>query len=301
MDFDAYRRAYFVDPPPEPRFRFSNSLGATLYYQDWATALAFYEAVLGPPVYVEGADTRGWPIGTGWLTLLRGSQGNPRNVEVTLELDTVAEAEALQRAFIAAGARGPSPSDQLMYRPVRSCPVVDPFGLEIMIISPLEAEGVPRTTRSPEQPSSPDDRLRALYDSLLDRWNERDAQGFAGLFAPEGSTVGFDGSQMNGRQEIAAELERIFADHQTAKYVARVREVRLLTIDVALLRAVVGMVPPGQSDINPAANAVQSLVAARHGGEWRIALFHNTPAAYHGRPDLSQQLTDELRQALRSP
>ena len=25
----------------------------------------------------------------------------------------------------------------LMYRPVRSCPVVDPFGLEIMVIAPL--------------------------------------------------------------------------------------------------------------------------------------------------------------------
>lgn len=137
MDFDRYHKAYFVHPPPEPRFRFRGSFGATLYFQDFGAALAFYERVLGPPSYVEGEGTRGWRIGSGWLTLLAGRSGNPRNVEITLELETAAEAEALQRAFLAAGAQGRAPSDALMYRPVRACPVVDPFGLEIMIVGPL--------------------------------------------------------------------------------------------------------------------------------------------------------------------
>ena len=48
---------------------------------------------------------------------------------------------------------------------------------------------------------------------------------------------------------------------------------RFLTPDVAVLRAVAGMVPPGQSDLNPAVNAVQTLVAARQDGQWRIAVF----------------------------
>lgn len=141
MDFNAYRKAYFVDPPPEPRFRFSGSFGVTLFFEDFGAAIAFYERVLGPPSYVEGEGTRGWPIGTGWLTVLQGRQGNPRNVEITFELGTVKEAEALQRDFMAAGAEGAAPSDQLMYRPVRSCPVVDPFGLGIMIIGPLADAG----------------------------------------------------------------------------------------------------------------------------------------------------------------
>jgi hypothetical protein len=140
MDFETYRRAYYVDPPPEPRFRFKGSFGVTLFFEDYGPAVAFYERVLGPPAYVEGEGTRGWPIGRGWLTFLRGRQGNPRNVEITFDLDTVEQAEALQQAFIAAGAEGPAPSDQLMYRAVRSCPVFDPFGLEIMIVSPLALE-----------------------------------------------------------------------------------------------------------------------------------------------------------------
>jgi hypothetical protein len=40
----------------------------------------------------------------------------------------------------------------------------------------------------------------------------------------------------------------------------------MLSPDVVLLRAVVGMIPPGQSDLNPDANAVQTLVAARRDG-----------------------------------
>jgi hypothetical protein len=59
------------------------------------------------------------------------------------------------------------------------------------------------------------------------------------------------------------------------------------------------MVPPGQHDIHPGVNAVQTIIATRNGGPWRITLFQNTPAAYHGRPELTEQLTAELRAALR--
>jgi uncharacterized protein (TIGR02246 family) len=147
--------------------------------------------------------------------------------------------------------------------------------------------------------ASNEQAIRDLYHALLDRWNSSDANGMAELLAPNGNVIGFDGSQMNGRAEMAATLGKIFAGHPTPAYISIVREVRFVSDDVAILRAVVGMVPPGKSDINPAVNAVQSVVAVREGGEWRIALFHNTPAAYHGRPEESEALTEELRRALR--
>ena len=58
---------------------------------------------------------------------------------------------------------------------------------------------------------------------------------------------------------------------------------------------VAGMVPPGQTRVNPAVNAVQSLVAREEGGRWLIHLFQNTPAAFHGRPDAAAALTAELQ------
>lgn len=141
--------------------------------------------------------------------------------------------------------------------------------------------------------------IRQLYQSLLAAWNRQDAAAMAACYLEDGSQVGFDGSQINGRGEIERAMASIFADHQTAAYISIVRETRFLTNDVALLRAVVGMVPPSGADINPATNAVQSLVAVRKSGAWRIAHFHNTPAAWHGRPQDVEALTEELRKALR--
>jgi uncharacterized protein (TIGR02246 family) len=79
---------------------------------------------------------------------------------------------------------------------------------------------------------------------------------------------------------------------------SKVKEVRFLSPEGAILRAIVGMVPPGQSDIAPQVNAIQTLVAAKRNGQWRIALFQDTPAQFHGRPELVQQMTEELRELL---
>jgi uncharacterized protein (TIGR02246 family) len=138
--------------------------------------------------------------------------------------------------------------------------------------------------------------LRQLHASLLASWNRRDADGFAALFTSDGNVVGFDGSQVDGSQAIREHLRQIFADHRPAAYVAIVREIRQLGPDTALLRAVAGMVPPGQTQVNPKVNAVQSLVAQREGAHWRIQLFQNTPAALHGRPREVAVLTAELQQ-----
>ena len=138
MDYDEYQRAFFTDPAPAERFRFTGSFGVSLYFQDFHEAVAYYAEVLGSPHYVEGEGTRGWRVGGGWLTLLRGYRGSPRNVEVTFEMGSPGEAERLQRAFIEAGGTGPPPSDELMYVPVRSCPVRDPFDTELLITARLD-------------------------------------------------------------------------------------------------------------------------------------------------------------------
>ena len=140
----------------------------------------------------------------------------------------------------------------------------------------------------------------ALYTRLLEAWNKRDATGFAAQFTDDGSTVGFDGSQLDGRRAIATELGRIFADHTPATYVACVRELRTLGSGAVLLRAVAGMVPPNGSALMPDRHAIQSLVAIAVDGEPRIALYQNTPAQFHGRPALVEQLTVELQRVVES-
>jgi uncharacterized protein (TIGR02246 family) len=137
--------------------------------------------------------------------------------------------------------------------------------------------------------------IRKLYSRLLEGWNRRDGEAFAAPFAEDGEVIGFDGSQVSGRAGIAAEMQRIFTDHATGTYVGRVRGVRMLGPTAAVMRAVAGVVPAGQSDLDPKLNSVQALVAEQRDGRWQIALYQNTPAQFHGRPDLAESLTDELR------
>jgi len=139
-----------------------------------------------------------------------------------------------------------------------------------------------------------------LYESLLKAWNESDARKYSGLFADDASLVGFDGTCVETPGAIEEHLAHIFGDHRVARYVWIVREIRPLGSTAALLRAVVGMVPPGEVELAPPANAIQSLVAIEDSGSWRIAHFQNTPAAFHGRPEAVEELTEELRAAMTS-
>jgi uncharacterized protein (TIGR02246 family) len=142
--------------------------------------------------------------------------------------------------------------------------------------------------------------VRALYERVLDGWNRRSGEAFAAPFADDGEVVGFDGSRHVGRAAIAAEMQRIFADHATGSYVGKVRSVRMLGSEAAVLRAVAGMVPAGRSELEPKLNTVQTLVAERRDGRWQVVLYQNTPAQFHGRPDLAESLTEELRAWARS-
>lgn len=138
MDYAAYRKAFFSEPRPEPRFGCVGVRGVSVSVEDHAAALEFYATVFGPPAYVEGADIHGWRLGDAWFTLFRSSAGGPSNSDVTLEMTSPLEAERLHAALIAAGAQGEAPSDQIMYAPVRFCMATDPFGLQWIVVAPLE-------------------------------------------------------------------------------------------------------------------------------------------------------------------
>jgi uncharacterized protein (TIGR02246 family) len=145
---------------------------------------------------------------------------------------------------------------------------------------------------------SPDHPIRRLYEHILIAWNQQDAAAMAARFEEDGNLVGFDGSQADSRAAIEDHLRPIFADHPTAAYVAKLREIRTLGRDLGLLRAVAGMIPPNSEDINPALNTIHTLVAVEHAEGWRAALFQSTPAAWHGRPQDIAELTEELRDVM---
>lgn len=151
---------------------------------------------------------------------------------------------------------------------------------------------------SSSQPQSDESAVKARYQAIIEGWNLRDAAAMVEPFADDGVMIGFDGSQAKGWVEMAKLLAPIFNDHPTAAYVIKVKEVRLLSQDVALLQAIAGMIPPGKTDLMPERNVHQTVVAVRRDGKWSVVLLQNTPARFDGRPELVQQMTEELRQAV---
>ena len=140
--------------------------------------------------------------------------------------------------------------------------------------------------------------VRSLYRQILSGWNRRNADAIADLFDEDGIVIGFDGSELRGRAEISTIHRRIFDDHQTGAFVGRVRRVEFLNSGVAVLSAVAGMVLPGESDLDPDRNTVQTVIAVKRDRQWRVAVFQNTPAQYHGKPEQARSLTEELRKQL---
>ena len=133
-----------------------------------------------------------------------------------------------------------------------------------------------------------------LYRQLIDAWNKRDADAFAELFILDGETVGFDGTQHTGRGAIHEQMKTLFKDHPTAPYVSKIVGVITVTTDVAVVRAIAGMAPAGKTELDPELHAIQRLTAVFRAGDWRVALFQNTPARFDGRPSEVDQITAEL-------
>jgi uncharacterized protein (TIGR02246 family) len=145
--------------------------------------------------------------------------------------------------------------------------------------------------------------LGALYFQMIDGWNKGSGDAFAAPFAEDGDLVGFDGTHLKGRQEIASFHQRLFDTFvKGSQLVGKVRNVRILTPDVAIMHAVGGTVMAGQSNIEPERNSIHTLVAKRddNNGQWHFIAFQNTRAQYIGRPQEFQALTEELSSELKN-
>src|SRR3712207_4489829 len=119
--------------------------------------------------------------------------------------------------------------------------------------------------------------VRALYQELMDAWNKGSGDAFAAVFTQDGDLVAFDGTHFEGREEIAPFHQELFDKWMKgSRLVGRVKDVRFLNPDVALMHAVGSTVMRGKSEPSPERDSIQTLVAIRQDGEWRLAAFQNT-------------------------
>jgi uncharacterized protein (TIGR02246 family) len=145
--------------------------------------------------------------------------------------------------------------------------------------------------------------VRALYQQLMAGWNQGSGDAFAAVFTEDGDLIGFDGTHFKGRQEIAPFHQRLFDKWlKGSRLVGEVKDVRFLSPDVALMHAVGGTVLRGKSEPVPERDSIQTLVATRQDGEWRLAAFQNTrlhPMDSSAGPFLVWTLSDLLWKVFR--
>jgi len=116
-----------------------------------------------------------------------------------------------------------------------------------------------------------------LYRELMEGWNRGSGEDFAAVFTEDGDLVAFDGTHFEGRAQIAPFHQELFDKWMKGtRLVGRVKDVRFLSPNVALMHAVGSAIMRGKSVPSPERNSIQTLVATRQNGEWRLAAFQNT-------------------------
>jgi uncharacterized protein (TIGR02246 family) len=130
--------------------------------------------------------------------------------------------------------------------------------------------------------------VRDLYQQLLDGWNQGSGAAFAAAFMEDGDLVAFDGTHFKGRREIAPFHQELFDKWlKGTRLVGKVKSVRFLTPDVAVMHCIGSTVMRGESEPSPERDSIQTLVVTRQNDEWRIAAFQNTRIRPIGRNPLS--------------
>jgi uncharacterized protein (TIGR02246 family) len=125
--------------------------------------------------------------------------------------------------------------------------------------------------------------IRALYQQLMDGWNKGSGEAFAASFAEESHLIGFDGTHLKGRKEIASFHQPLFDKWlKGSRLVGQVIDVQFLAPNIALLHAAGGTIMGGQSKPAAERDSIQTLVAVKR-GEWRLVAFQNTRVRPMGR------------------
>ncbi|MEQ8155759.1 MAG: SgcJ/EcaC family oxidoreductase [Clostridiaceae bacterium] len=137
--------------------------------------------------------------------------------------------------------------------------------------------------------------IEKLYNGMINCWNNSNADKFAGHFSTEGTIIDFDGTAANGKVEIEEYLNGVLMKHEPLFHTTIIRSIRFITDDVCILETAVGTFFHDKEDIDPSLNIVQTVIVKKKNNSWLIEQLQNTPAVFHGHPELSAKLTEEIR------
>jgi uncharacterized protein (TIGR02246 family) len=122
-----------------------------------------------------------------------------------------------------------------------------------------------------------DRQVREVLRQVYAAWEAGDADAFAQPYA-ETATATLPGAYLPGRQAIRDTMATLFADElKGSRAIYEVREIRLVTGDVAIVASKGAVLLAGQTEPDAATRALETWVLSRQGGAWQVQAFHNCP------------------------
>ncbi|HET6332131.1 MAG TPA: SgcJ/EcaC family oxidoreductase [Polyangiales bacterium] len=119
--------------------------------------------------------------------------------------------------------------------------------------------------------------LRARLEALGTAWAQGDAAAYASFFAPHAQYIVFDGTQMNGRDEIAAGHKPLFERWlRGSRLLWSDVSISFPLPDVAIIHSRGAVLKRAQKQPSRGRRSVQTIVAVRRDGHWTLEAFHNT-------------------------
>jgi uncharacterized protein (TIGR02246 family) len=139
------------------------------------------------------------------------------------------------------------------------------------------AQAVRTTGPAPADRAGDETAIRGLIEQMQDAWARADADAFGVPFTDDADYVVFDGTHLRGRQEIAAAHIPLWNGFlEGSRLVGVESSVRFVTADVALIHSKGAVLKQHEQKPSRRSLSVQTMVAVRQDGTWRIAAFQNT-------------------------
>jgi uncharacterized protein (TIGR02246 family) len=124
--------------------------------------------------------------------------------------------------------------------------------------------------QTPTQTATDEDAIRAIHQRMIDAWNAGDGAAFAAPFTDDADFIAWEGTHLQGRQEIAAFTQRVFDTVVTgSRLEGEVQFVRLLSPVCAVMHSVVRMAFRGQTATSLSRDSMELTVVTKRDGAWR--------------------------------
>lgn len=169
-----------------------------------------------------------------------------------------------------------------------AAPIVD-------VSAVVAADG--NTWSGPSFPSREDRAaIRKLRLQQEDAWARGDGKAYASIYEKDADLINFFGEHLHGRETIASTMQGYFDSVLSDTRLLQLDEkIRFVSPDLAVVLRTSCVLPADERTCPDDSIFVNSNIAVRHDGEWRITSFQNTliQSMPGGGHDDSEESEDE--------